>query len=193
MTATATSKLLAGALVTTSLALAAAGCGGKARSGPKPAFAWLSARSAPAGWLTARIPSGAAMSYPRDWKPISGDPGTATVVLRGPGGFQGYLNLTPRQGEETLANWSRFRTEHNREEGDRHVATLAAAGARPFGNGRASCVKDLYVTSAGARYIEIACLVSGQRGMVVVVGASPPGAWSRVSPELERAISSVSV
>lgn len=193
-TATATARLLAGALVITSLGLAGAGCGGAASSHPKSAFAWLSAHTAPDGWLTARIPSGAAMSYPPDWKPIAGDRGTATVVLlRGHNGFLGYLNLTPRQGGETLANWPRFRTEHNRKEGDRHIATLAAASRRPFGEGHASCVKDSYATSSGAHYIEIACLAAGRRGSVVIVGASPPHAWGRVSPQLERAISSLSV
>jgi hypothetical protein len=194
VTATATSRLLGGVLVIASLALTAAGCGGKSARGPAPAFTWLSAHSAPAGWLTARIPGGAAVSYPPGWKPISGDRGTATVVLlSGRSGFRGYLNLTPRQGGETLANWSRFRPQHNREEGDRHVATLATASARPFGKGRVSCVKDSYATSTGARYIEIACLVAGRKGSVVIVAASPPGDWERVSPELERAISSLSV
>lgn len=133
------------------------------------------------------------MSYPPGWKTISGDRGTATVVLpRGQSGYLGYLNLTPRQGAETLANWSRFRVQHNREEGDRHVTLLAAASGQPFGEGRASCVKDSYATSTGARYIEIACLAAGRRGSVVIVGASPPGSWRRVSPELQRAISSLS-
>ena len=194
MTATATSRLLAGLLAITTLAVTAAGCGGKAAPGPKPAFAWLSAHSAPAGWLTARIPSGAAMSYPPGWKRVTGDRGTATVVLAGGAdGTLGYLNLTPRQGEETIANWTRFRVAHNREEGDRNVAMLAAANGRPFGEGRASCVKDSYATSTGAHYIEIACLATGRRGSVVIVGASPPAAWRRVSPELERAISTLSV
>jgi hypothetical protein len=193
-TATAISRLLAGAIVITSLALAAAGCGGKASSGSKAAFAWLSARPAPAGWLTARSPSGAAMSYPRGWKTVVGDRGTVTVaLLRGHSRYLGYLNLTPRQGAETLVNWSRFRVEHNRDEGDRDVTMLAAASRRPFGKARASCVKDSYATSAGAHYIEIACLASGPRGSVVIVGASPPGAWGRISPELERAISTLSV
>jgi hypothetical protein len=133
------------------------------------------------------------MSYPPDWNTIAGDRGTATVALRGESGYLGYLNLTPRQGEETLANWPRFRVDHNREEGDRDVATLATASGRPFGEGRESCVEDSYVTTTGPRYIEIACLAVGRRAGVVVVGASPPQAWKRVSPELERAISSLSV
>jgi hypothetical protein len=134
------------------------------------------------------------MSYPPNWKPIAGDRGTATVVLlRGRHGYQGYLNLTPRQGGETLANWRRVRVDHNRDEGDRHVSMLAAASPRPFGEGRASCVKDSYATSSGADYIEIACLAAGRRGSVVIVGASPPAAWGRVSPELERAISTLSI
>ena len=54
-------------------------------------------------------------------------PGTASVALLGPGGrIDGYLNATPRQGDETLASWRRFRPQHNQEEGDHSVRLLAA-------------------------------------------------------------------
>ena len=191
---TAICRPLIRALAIASFALLVAACGGNATAGPKPAFAWLSARSAPAGWPTARIPSGAAMSYPPGWKRITGDRGTASVALvGGKSALVGYLNLTPRQGGETIANWTHFRVAHNREEGDRDVATLARASGRPFGDGRASCVEDSYATTTGAHYIEIACLAAGRRGSVVIVGASPAQAWKRISPQLERAISALSV
>jgi hypothetical protein len=50
-------------------------------------------------------------------------------------------------------------------------------------------VRDSYTTVTHARYVEIACLVAGQRATSVIVGAAPPNAWSQVSPLLERAIS----
>jgi hypothetical protein len=47
------------------------------------------------------------------------------VALLGAGGrFDAYLNATPKQGSETLANWSRFRQDHNRDEGDRSCVPL---------------------------------------------------------------------
>jgi hypothetical protein len=209
---TATSRR--GALGIAAVALLLAGCGGHgtARSStaarasttsttgtpsasgtaPEPPFAWLRTAAPPAGWRTARIAGGAAFSYPPGWTRIKGDPGTASAALFGPGHeFVGYLNLTPRQGEETLANWGRFRIEHNGEEGDRDVRRLAVAIQRPLSGATVSCVKDQYTTANGAKYVEIACLFAGRRTSVVAVGASPPDDWARVAPSLERAITSV--
>jgi hypothetical protein len=162
----------ASALVATVLV---AGCGGAA------------SRSHPAGWRTATIASGASIAVPPAWKRIRGDRGTASAAMFGPGGvLLGYLNLTPRQGDETLANWGRFRVEHNAEEGQRHVTTLSA-----YRSGQRACVKDSYTTRTDARYVELACLVEGADGAVVAVGASPPGAWPRLAQQIERAIASV--
>lgn len=105
--------------------------------------------------------------------------------------FLGYLNITPRQGAETLSGWTRFRLEHNAEEGERGVTGLASTAIRRAGGQRWSCVKDAYRTAAGPSYVELACLIAGPRSTVVAVGASPPQAWPRVSPLLERAIASV--
>ena len=113
------------------------------------------------------------------------------AALARDGSFIGYLNLTPRQGAETIDNWSRFRVAHNADEHERDVTTLASATALHFGSGRGSCIRDAYTTTTGARYIELACLVAGRRASVVVVGATPPAAWGRMAPLLERAISSV--
>lgn len=103
--------------------------------------------------------------------------------------IRGYLNATPRQGGETLANWARFRPAHNGDEGDRNVVTDAAARGLRFRTGSGSCVIDHYAT-ASAHYREIACLVRGSRASTVVVGAAVPGAWAQLAPQLERAISS---
>lgn len=131
------------------------------------------------------------MPYPPGWTAEHGDRGTVTRVLRGPKGtLLGYLNLTPRQGRETLSDWSSFRPEHDRDEGDRNVKLLAAVGGLRFRSGPGSCVKDSYTTETGARYMELACLVVGPASSVIV-GAVPPAAWSRVAPVIERAIEGV--
>jgi hypothetical protein len=156
-------------------------------SGP---FAWLRPASPPAGWHVARIPDGAALAYPPGWRAIKTDPGSASVALRGNDGrIDGYLNVTPKQGAETLANWSRFRPQKNREEGARKVRLLAATRAARFGSARSSCVIDDYTTSL-TTYEEIACLVSGPGSSNVLVAAAPSRLWDQRSAVLERAVSS---
>ncbi len=196
--ATATSRralsgdaLLGAALpVLAVIALAATGCG--SRASPTGEFGWLRAGPAPTGWARIAIPSGAVMFYPAGWRRVSGDPGTATAARFGAHHrFLGYLNLTPARAGETLAGWARFRIEHNAEEHDRDVVELGQGASLRFRNARGSCVHDAYLTTVGTRYEELACLVEGARGGVVIVAASPPGAWAGVSPVLKRAISSV--
>ncbi len=182
-----------------SLALAAlvvvvGGCGGsshKTTAASPPAFAWLRPSAAPGGWRVAVLPSGATIALPRGWERIHGDSGTVTAALLGPhGAFLGYLNVTPQQGDETLANWTQFRVEHNGEEGDTGVVAEASTTARRVGNESVSCVKDSYGTKIGAHYTELACLIRGPRTTVVAVGASPPSRWAQISPTLERALDS---
>jgi hypothetical protein len=120
------------------------------------------------------------------------DPGTVSAALLGAHGrIRGYLNATPRQGGETMANWTRFRPAHNREEGDLHVVRQAGARGLAFRRGTGSCVIDRYAT-VSARYREIACLVRGAHASTVVVGAALPREWRALAPQLERAISSFS-
>jgi hypothetical protein len=170
------------------IALAAAGGTSTRRaSGP---FAWLRPGGAPAGWHVARTPGGAALAYPPGWSAIKTDPGTVSVALRGDGGrIDGYLNVTPKQGPETLANWSRFRPQKNRAEGARNVRLLAATSDAHFRSARGSCVIDAYTTSL-TTYQEIACLVSDARSSQVVVAAAPTRLWREHSAVLERAVSS---
>lgn len=133
---------------------------------------------------------GSELAYPPQWRRIKTDPGTATVALRSPSGkYLGYLNITPRQGAETLADWRTFRIAHNHEEGDRTVTRLAFASGLRFLTGRGSCVKDSYISGTGAHYIEIACLVAGSRTQTVIVGAAPPSSWPQASGIIERSIS----
>ena len=156
-------------------------------SGP---FAWLRPASPPSGWNVARTQSGATLAYPPGWTPLKTDPGTASVALRGGGErIDGYLNATPRQGNETLADWSRFRPQHNQGEGDRGVRLVAATTDGRFRSGRGACVIDTYRTFK-ASYREIACLVSGPGSSAVVVAAAPSALWEQQATTLERAVSS---
>jgi len=165
--------------------VAAAACGGVRDS----AFAWLVPTPAPPGWATASIPSGARLAYPSAWRRLVSDRGAASAGLTAADGrLLGYLNITPRQGGETVADWPSFRIAHNAREGDRDVRRLAAAKGLRFRGGSGSCVKDSYTTRIGARYVEIACLVAASTRATVIVAAAPPAAWSRESRVLERAI-----
>src|SRR5947209_4595230 len=176
------------------LAVALAGCGSNAQPNPssithRNPFSWLVPGPVPADWQVATTANGAQLAYPSGWTRIHGDPGTATVALLGSGDqILGYLNITPRQGAETLANYAHLRVDHNGDEGDSAITTLTAVTKHRFGEGRASCVQDSYATRTGARYVELACLLAGPRASVVVVGAAPPQQWPHVSPLLQRAI-----
>ena len=175
-------------------AILAAWCGGAASADRQaPAFRWLHPRPAPSGWKVARLPSGAAtFAHPNTWRPIRTDPGTASVALLGEGrSIRGYLNATPRQGAETLANWPSFRIEHLRDDdGSKDVRLIASAHGLRFRSGRGSCVIDSYRTTR-TRYRKIACLVAGARTSSVIVGAAPSTTWTQQAETIERAISSL--
>jgi hypothetical protein len=156
------------------------------------AFAWVQPETLPADWSTRQLPnSPATMPIPAGWRSAHGDPGTQTAELKSPDGdIDGYLNVTPQQGDETLANWSEFRVEHNEEEGDREVKLLAAASGLRFPTGTGSCVLDSYLTETGNRYREIACIVAGDSATTVIVAAAPPEHWAAEETAIQRAITS---
>lgn len=133
------------------------------------------------------------LAYPADWRPIRGDSGTASAALRDAHGrFLGYLNLTPRQGGETLAGWAAFRIRHIREEGDLVAVERGSAHDVPFRDGaRGTCVRDAYTTSTHLRFVEVACLIHGRRADSVIVVAAPPEQWVRRWPALERVLEAV--
>jgi hypothetical protein len=207
-TATATSSpirrhraLVAALAVAGAAALAACGGSGsedEATGPPAPAnpaaFAWLHPGPTPSGWRTRQLPSESSrLAYPSDWHLTRTDPGTLTAASTSGGEIRGYLNVTPQQGEETLAGWASFRPGHNIEEGDHDLVPLASATGLRFRDGTGSCVQDRYATSTGHHYREIACIVRGRSATTVIVGATPPELWDRYSPALERAISSFRV
>jgi hypothetical protein len=156
------------------------------------AFAWLRPGVAPAGWSAWRLPSSPArLPAPRGWRHEHGDAGTRTEVLRTRSGrIAGYLNATPRQGAESLRNWTDFRVAHNREEGDREVRLLAGATGLRFRSATGSCVLDSYRTESGHRYREVACIVAGRSATTVIVGAAPPDRWNAEAPTIQQAIDS---
>jgi hypothetical protein len=154
------------------------------------AFAWLRPEPVPHGWRVGVTRSGARLAYPASWREIETDRGTVSAAPAGAGGsFAGYLNATPLGGDETLANWSRFRVAHVAEEGARRVRLEAAASGLRFRAGHGSCVIDSYSTSR-ARFREIACIVAGVRATTVAVAAAPTRTWPQQSALLERAVAS---
>src|SRR6185369_13996799 len=126
-------------------------------------FSWLDPGAAPAGWSSSPLPDWPArLPLPPGWRRERGDAGTRTESLRSAAGrISGYLNATPRQGSENARDWSSFRLEHNRDEGEREVTLLAGATNLRFRAATGSCVLDSYTTESGNRYRELACIVSG--------------------------------
>lgn len=172
------------------ITVALTGCGGSAGGRASGPFAWLKPGSPPSGWNLARTQDGATLTYPPGWRPIKTDPGTASVALLSDGHrIDGFLNATPRQATETLADWSRFRPQHNAGEGDHDERVLAATADARFRSGRGACVIDTYTTSK-ASYHEIACLVSSRSSSAVVVATAPTSLWDQQASTLERAVSS---
>jgi hypothetical protein len=184
----ATSRAVLSTLAAVALVGLAAACGGGQSAA---GFGWLHAGPPPAAWRMVQLPSGdAALPVPTGWRLIHGDRGTVSAAeLDGTGTIVGYLNATPRQGDESPASWARFRAEHNADEGDSDVRALASGRGLRFRTGTGSCVEDTYRTTARS-YREIACLVQGRTASTVIVAAATPAMWPRIGPTLERAVSS---
>jgi len=167
-----------------------AGCGGAVTHAPTGArtFGWLGGGPAPVAWTTAggRV-GGGTLPRPQGYRTQAGDPGTLSFARLDAGTIVGYLNATPRQGPETLGGWTRFRVDHNAQEGDRDVSLSAAATDVRVGQARISCVSDSYRTSRSG-YRELACLIARHGTSTVLVGAAPPSRWSDQGPVIERAI-----
>jgi hypothetical protein len=159
-------------------------------------FGWFRVRSAPGGWAHAGLTGRqAVLSYPSSLRSMASDRGTVAVGLTSPSGaILVYLNVTPRQGPETLQGWPAFRLSHLRAEGQTAVRLDATSATLPFRSGQGRCVVDDYITRiAGNHYREIACFVQGTRAASVLIAATPAATWARYGGLLERVVNGYAV
>jgi hypothetical protein len=155
------------------------------------AFPRLVPRAAPPAWRQVVLPNGSAvLSYPPSLRRVLSDKDAASVARVSPAGaYLLYLNITPRQGDETLTNWATFRVNLLREDDASSAHEVSAAQGIRFRGGTGSCVMDDYITRIGAHhYEEIACLAQGRSGASVIVAAALASQWTAARPLLEQAV-----
>jgi len=156
-------------------------------------FAWFRPGSPPAAWLRAGLPGQhAALFYPNSLRPMPGDHGTVTVGRNSRSGtVLVYLNVTPRQGDETLRDWPGFRLAHLRNDGTTGVHLDSVSPSLHFHGGQGRCVIDTYTTKIHSNhYQEIACFVQGTHAASVLVAATSTGTWRAYQPLLDQVVSS---
>jgi len=159
-------------------------------------FAWFRSRPTPDSWHRVSLPDGTAvLSYPRSLHPLHGDKGTLTEgITTKSGSVLVYLNVTPRQGNETLLNWPDFRVQHLLEDNASAATRAGQATGLEFRGGRGSCVLDSYTTKAHANhYREIACFVQGAHGASVLVAATAAADWGSYAGLLEEVVNAYAV
>ena len=189
---------VAGTALAAALAVALLGCAsGPASSGHGSArragFAWFRPGPPPAAWLRASLPGQrATLAYPGSLRLQRTDRGTVTFGRDSrSGAVLVYLNVTPRQGEETLRDWPAFRLDHLRED---DATTVHLDGVSPlldFRGGQGRCVIDNYTTKIHRnQYQEIACFVQGTHAASVLVAATSARTWRAYQPLLDRVVSS---
>ena len=164
---------------------------GHAPAGPA-GFTWFRPGSPPAAWLRASLPGQrAALFYPNSLRPMPGDHGTVTVGRNSRSGtVLVYLNVTPRQGDETLRDWPGFRLAHLRDDGTTGVHLDSVSPSLHFHGGQGRCVIDTYTTKIHSNhYQEIACFVQGTHAASVLVAATSTGTWRAYQPLLDRVVS----
>jgi hypothetical protein len=190
-------SVAAAALTALSLALFGCASGQSAATGggqPRSVgFGWFHPGPAPGAWQRASLTGQlATLSYPGSLRPEHGDAGTVTVGSTARSGqVLVYLNVTPRQGDETLANWTGFRLEHLREDGQYQVHLDGVSPALRFRGGPGRCVIDSYTTRFhNNHYDEIACIVRGAHATSVLVAATSAAAWQASHGLLEKVVSS---
>lgn len=169
------------------------GSNGAATARASAGFGWFHPNPAPDAWLHASLSGhGATLSFPGSLRPEHGDPGTVTVGSTArSGAVLVYLNVTPKQGGETLHNWPGFRMEHLREDGQSAVHLDAVSGPLNFRGGHGRCVIDNYTTDIHHNhYNEIACIVQGAHATSVLVAATSAAAWQANHALLEKVVSS---
>ena len=173
----------------------ASNTGSSQTSGPA-GFTWFRARPTPSGWHRVSLGDGkAVLSYPGSLHALTADQGTVAEGLTTKSGtVLVYLNVTPRQGDETLRDWPEFRLDHLLEDDASAARMTGQATGLKFRGGLGSCVLDAYTTKVHANYFrEIACFVQGARGSSVLVAATPAGDWGTYAGLLEQAVTSYAV
>jgi len=161
-----------------------------------PPVRLAAARQAPAGWHHLAMPGGkAVLAFPPSMHRISGDRGTATAArFTASGRYLLYLNATPKQNTETLADWPDFRIDHLTDEDATTARLLAASHHVRFVGGTGTCVIDSYVTKIDANhYTELACFVQGRTSSSVIIAAAPTADWPNESATLMRAVAAYRV
>ena len=154
-------------------------------------FGWLASTTPPATWARLAVPSGlGTLSSPPGFRTVDGDPGTLSVALRNSAGtYLGYLNVTPRQGDETLQDWTAFRLSHLLGDDAVSVHEDATVQSVRMATTDRSCVTDDYLTTVGHhQFHEVACYVASGSVSSVVVAATPSGDPAHVWSQLERAV-----
>ena len=169
----------------------ASNTGASQTSGPA-GFTWFRARPTPSGWHRASLADGqAVLSYPGSLHALTTDQGTVSEGLTTKSGtVLVYLNVTPKQGNETLSDWPDFRVGHLLDD-DASAAKITGRGTGlEFRGGNGSCVLDSYISKVHANhYREIACFVQGAHAASVIVAAAPAGDWGTYQGLLEEAVS----
>ena len=135
------------------------------------------------------------LAFPPSMHRVTGDRGTVSAAEFGTSGaYLLYLNVTPKQGDETLRDWPEFRIDHVAEEEHTTPHLIAAGRGVRFLGGTGSCVIDTYVTKVKANhYTEIACYVQGKTSSSVIIGAAPAVDWAKASGQLMRAVAAFQV
>lgn len=154
-------------------------------------FPRLAPTAAPTTWQQVMLPNGSAvLSYPPSLHRVLSDRDAASVAqVSTAGAYLVYLNVTPRQGDETLTNWATFRVNLLREDDASSAHEISSARGVRFRGGNGSCVMDEYITRIGAHhYDEIACLAQGRTGASVIVAAALASQWAAARPLLEQAV-----
>jgi hypothetical protein len=155
-------------------------------------FGWIKA-SAPTTWTRVAVPAGlGTVAEPTGFRMVKTDPGTVSLAMVDSAGtFVGYLNVTPRQGSESLGDWADFRIDHLRDDGTVSVHEDATIQSVKRGSVVRSCVVDDYVTTVGHHpFHEVACFVTGSFPSSVVVASVPVGDPAHLWTELQEAVAS---
>ena len=167
-----------------------------APAGKVPPVHLVAARQAPAGWHLVGLPDGkAVLAFPPVMHQVEGDSGTVTAARFGASGtYLLYINATPKQNNETLADWPDFRIDHLIDEDATTARLLAASHGIRFLGGTGTCVIDSYVTKIKAHHFtELACFVQGKTGSSVITAAAPTADWKSESGTLMRAVAAYRV